>query len=230
MSTLNSTLWARKAITRTQMPRTQNCHGVCIGFLELIHAMPLGHSCLDQSVVWLGRERHGLVLRHLNRVRLARLGRLALEVNVLALLLGSMLSSSVRLDTVDKVVTALGVTYVVNTDAHTLLNLTVAHRLVHNDTDSAGEHTVNNTRTALVVLVVHTFLLARVSHNVHNITSMVRTKETAQLNLSVLAELLGKHVPSTRPVTITVRHLDEFVLEGQSARMFASLDLRPSLL
>lgn len=192
--------------------------------------MPPGQSYLNQGVVWLGRERHWLVLRHLNRVSLTRLDRLTLEVNVLALLLGRVLSSSVRLDTVDKVVTALGVTYVVNTDAHTLLNFAVTHRLVHNDTDSAGEHTVNNTSTALVVLVVHTFLLARVSHNVHNITSMVRTKETAQLDLSVLAELFGKHVPSTRPVTITVRHLDEFVLEGQSARMFASLDLGPSLL
>ena len=79
--------------------------------------MPLGHSCLNQSVVWLGRERHGLVLSHMNSVRLAALCWLALEVNVLALLLGSMLSSSVRLYTVDKVVTALGVTYVVNTDA-----------------------------------------------------------------------------------------------------------------
>ena len=195
-----------------------------------IHAPTLATEILNVRVVWLRGKRHWLVLTHRDGVFSSWLSWLALQENVLALLLRRMLSSSVRLDTVDKVVTALGVTYVVNTDAHTLLNLTVAYRLVHNDTDSAGEHTVNNTRTALVVLVVHTFLLARVSHNVHNITSMVRTKETAQLNLSVLAELLGKHVPSTRPVTITVRHLDEFVLEGQSARMFASLDLRPSLL
>lgn len=56
----------------------------------------------------------------------------------------------------------------------------------------------------------HTLLLHRVGDNVYNVTLVERAKVAAHLHLSVPAELLGKHVPGARPVTITVRHVDEY--------------------
>lgn len=51
-----------------------------------------------------------------------------------ATFLGSALSSRVGLHAVHKVVTALRVTDVLNTQVHTLLDLAVAHGLVDNHT------------------------------------------------------------------------------------------------
>ena len=135
---------------------------------------------------------------------------MTLEVKGLALLLRNALLLRVELDTVHKVVTALGVADVVDTDANALLDLAVADGLVDNDTDSAGVHRVHNTSAALVVLVVHTLLLARVSDNVDNVACVEATQEAADLHLSMALELLSEHVTGARPVTETVRHVGEW--------------------
>ena len=183
--------------------------------------IPASHAqhTLDVGVVGLGRQSDRLVASDGDGVGLTGQSGLALQVDVLTLRLRLALSSSIRLHTVHKVVTALGVADVLHAEVHTLFNLAVADRLVHNHTDwrlvrscshtCTGENTVHHASAALVVLVWHTLLLARVSDNVHNVTGMERTEVTAHLHLTMLAELLGKHVPGARPVTITVRHLDE---------------------
>lgn len=83
--------------------------------------------------------------------------------------------------------------------------------LIHTST---GEDTVHDTSAALVVLVRHTLLLTGVSDNVDNVAGVERPQEAADLNLAMLLELLGKHVPGARPVTIAVRHLDR-LLDGR---------------
>lgn len=202
---------------RQQQFRCRCLHGQQLG----------GRGGRAEHTVGLGRQGDGLVLRHLEGVRLARHGRAALEVNVFALLLGDALALRVLLHTVHKVVAALGVADVLDTQVHTLLDLAVAHGLVDQHTHGTREDTVDNAGAALVVLVGHALLLSRVGDNVHNVARLEAPQVAADVRLAMLAKLLRKHVPSTRAVTKVVRHPEEALVVAKTARRHTAVSLRP---
>lgn len=111
-----------------------------------------GEQPLDVGVVGDGGERLGEVALGRDGVGAAGLSGDTLQVDLLALLLGSALLGGVVLDTVEEVVTALGVLDVLHTEVDPLLDLAVANGLVDDDTDGAGSDVVDNTGAAVVVL------------------------------------------------------------------------------
>lgn len=88
---------------------------------------------LDVGVVRDGGD--GLSGNTLDNVALTGHGRLSLQVEVDALLLGLALLGGVLLDTLDEVLTGAGVLDVLDADVDALLNVAVADNLVDDDTD-----------------------------------------------------------------------------------------------
>ena len=82
--------------------------------------------------------------------------RLALQVNVDALLLGLLLLEGVLLDTVDELLTGAGVLDVLDADVDTLLDVAVVDTLVDDDTDGGLGDVVDNTSLTVEDLVGHT--------------------------------------------------------------------------
>lgn len=111
---------------------------------------------LDGGFVWDWDNGLGLVVgcRHSPGFSWER--DLSLQVDVLAVGLGCFSSGSVVLDSSDKLLTALGVVDVLDTDVDTLLHVSVADLLVDNDTDGALGDVVDNAGLSVVDLVWHT--------------------------------------------------------------------------
>lgn len=109
---------------------------------------------LDVGVVRDGGD--GLSGNTLDNVALTGHGRLSLQVEVDALLLGLALLGGVLLDTLDEVLTGAGVLDVLDADVDALLNVAVADNLVDDDTDGRLGHVVDDTSLTVVDLVGHT--------------------------------------------------------------------------
>lgn len=106
----------------------------------------------------VGNRRNGLrqVVLCRDGVSLPRLNGLPLQVNVCALSLRNLPLLGVGLDTVDELLSALGVLDVLDADVDTLLDVSVADLLVDDDTDRRLGDVVDNASLAVVDLVGHT--------------------------------------------------------------------------
>ena len=79
-------------------------------------------------------------------------------MDVGSILLGLLLLGSVSLDTVQELLSALGVVDVLDTDVYPLLQVTVSDFLIDNNTEGGLGDIVDNTGLSVVDLVRHTIL------------------------------------------------------------------------
>lgn len=162
-----------------------------------------------------------------NNPGLSGLSRESLEQNLLALFLGLLLLGGVGLDTVKELLSALGVTDVLNSDVDTLLHVSTVDDLVDDHTNSSGGNVVNDTGLAVVELVGHTLLLRRVGLDVNDVTNSVGDEEGGDVGGTVLLETPPEHVARSRSHTERVRHLDglllDFEVRGEGNRRRTSI-------
>lgn len=107
---------------------------------------------LNVGVVRNGRERLGDVLLGRDGVSFPRLSGQSLEHDLLSLFLGIPLLGSILLDSLEELVSTLGVLDVLDSEVDSLLHLAVAYGLVDDDTDSSRGDVEDDTGSAVVVL------------------------------------------------------------------------------
>lgn len=110
-----------------------------------------GSLRLDGGLVRHGHHGQRDVVLDADGVGGTGLSRHTLEQDVLALLLGLALLGSVRLDTVQELLTALGVLDVLHTQIDALLQVSAVDDLVADDTDTARGDVVDDAGLAVVV-------------------------------------------------------------------------------
>jgi hypothetical protein len=126
-----------------------------------------------------------------------------------SLLLGLLLLFTVELDSVQEVISALGVLDVLDSQIDSLLNLAVSHSLVDQYLDSSWLHAKDDSSSAVVVLVWHTLLLGGIGLDVDNVTNLVGSQVGAQVDGPILAEVLLEEITSACSVTKRVGHLEK---------------------
>jgi len=114
--------------------------------------------CLDGSLVWDRGDSLWEVILDSDGTSLTGLGGLPLQVHMRPSSLSFPLLLSVRLDTVDELLSALGVLDVLNANVHTLLDVSVADELVEDDSEGGLGDVVDNTGLTVVDLVGHTII------------------------------------------------------------------------
>merc|ERR1712238_302319 len=95
-----------------------------------------------------------------------------------------------------------------NTDMNTLFNDPTIHRLVDTYSNSRPGDIKYDTSTTVVVLMRHTFVDTGVSKDIHIITNFHLHEVLRKMNGTMLAKLLGKHVPGAGANSIRVRHVE----------------------
>jgi hypothetical protein len=111
--------------------------------------------------------------READHTRTSWLNRLSLQLNSLTLLSGLNLLSSVLLDPVKELLSALGVLDVLDTKVDTLLNVSVSNNLLNNNTNRRFGDVVDNTSLTVVELVGHTLLNSTIGLYVNDISDLV---------------------------------------------------------
>ena len=110
-------------------------------------------KALNEDLVRQRSHEDGLVLLGRNKVTgLGGRGK-ALQVEGGALGLGLLLQLKVLLDALQEVVTALGVVHVLDADVDALLDVAVAHTLVHDEANGRLGHVVHDGRLSAKTLV-----------------------------------------------------------------------------
>lgn len=136
-----------------------------------------------------------------------------LELDVLSLGLGLPLLGSVALDTVQKLLPALGVLDVLNTEVDTLLHVTAVDNLVANDTNTSGGNVVDDTSLSVVELVGKTFLLRGVGLDVDNVTNSVSGQVGGHVGGTMFCKGTDPSVPHLTILGISTRLTLETLLE-----------------
>ena len=134
----------------------------------------------------------------------ARLGRNALQANLLGSLLGP--NGIVLLHTQQVLLSALGRHDVLDLDVNSLLDDAVSHLLVDLHTNSSLSHIKNNSSATMISLERHTLMAGSVGYNINVVTNMVGAHESRERNHSMTAEWSLEHVASTGTITVSVRH------------------------
>lgn len=118
-----------------------------------------------------------------------------------SLLLGLLLLFTVKLDSVQEVISAFGVLDVLDSQVDSLFNLAVSHSLVDQYLNSSRLYTKDDTSSTMVVFVWHTLLLGGIGFDVDNVTNFVSSQVGAQVDWSILSEVLLEEISSTGSVT-----------------------------
>lgn len=161
---------------------------------------------LDGGLVWDRSYDLWEVVLDGDGVSLTRLDGLPLQVHMLASSLRSPLLLSVGLNTIDKLLSALGVLDVLGADVHTLLNVSVADQLVEYDSEGGFGDVVDNTSLTVVDLVWHTLLNGTIGLDVDNVPNTELCKIGGHANHTLLLEAPGEGISCSCSETAGVTH------------------------
>jgi len=162
--------------------------------------------CLDGSLVWDRSDGLWEVVLDGDGAGLTGLDGLPLQVHVLSSSLCSPLLLSIGLDTVNELLSALGVFDVLNADVHTLLDVSVADELVEDDSEGGLGDVVDNTGLTVVDLVGHTLLNSTIGLDVDNIANMELCKVGGHADHTLLLEAPGEGISGSCSETAGVTH------------------------
>ena len=157
--------------------------------------MPNNTDRLDESFVWNWSQSLWDVTLGGDNTGASWLSWLSLQLDGDTLSLGLSTLGSVGLDSVQELLSTLGVLDVFNSQADSLLDVSVTNDLVDDNTDSRLGHVVHNTSLTLVELVRHTLLDGTVGLDVDNVTNFVDLQIGRQGDSAMLSEVTLEHVP-----------------------------------
>ena len=159
---------------------------------------------LDEGLVWDRGQSLWDITFGRDNTSLSWLGWLPLQLNSDTLSLGLSTLSSVSLNSLQELSSALGVLDVLNSQVQSLLNVSVTDHLVNDNTDGGLGNVVDNTSLTVVKLVWHTLLDRTIGLDIDNVTNFVDLQVGGQWDGTILPEVPLEHVTCTRSVTVSV--------------------------
>lgn len=161
---------------------------------------------LDELLISNGNNTDRGVVLGGDHVSGTRSSGLTLQADLHSISTSLSTSLVVSTGTLQKVITALAVVDVLNTNIDTLLHVTITDLLVNNHTDGMRGHIENNTGLSMVELVRHTTVNSTVGLDVNNITDLVGLHVSRQLYHTMLTEVAREEMTGTSTETEGVWH------------------------
>ncbi len=158
--------------------------------------MPLGNE-----FVW-NRGQSNRFFKFLNKVRLLRLFRLALQTDPLSLFLRLLQQSLIFLYAAQKIFAALGVVDVLNAHIDPLSKDFASYAFVYYYTNGVLSHIEYAPGFAMICLIGQTLLYSTMSLNVNDVADLENPHVCGQRNNSMLSEGTGKHVPCAATIAL----------------------------